>query len=203
MVIGDESTDGKGTVQSLLDLGSQIFRIPNPPNLGALKITMQQFYRPNGDSTQKRGVLPDVVLPSVTNVIGLGESDLDYAIDFDQVPTARFKDYNMVGADVLNVLKNRSAARIGGSEEFGKEVARIERYKRLKDEKSIPLNEDKYFARRDAERDAEDEEEKQFEDQQGNGEREVFADDFYNREVIEITLDYLKELPNDKVASVD
>ena len=60
LVVGDDSTHGKGTVQSLLDLGSQLFRVPDPPNLGALKITMQQFYRPNGDSTQKRGVLADV-----------------------------------------------------------------------------------------------------------------------------------------------
>ena len=56
LIVGDQSTHGKGTVQSLLDLGPRLFRIPNPPNLGALKITMQQFYRPNGDSTQKRGV---------------------------------------------------------------------------------------------------------------------------------------------------
>ncbi|MCA9164966.1 MAG: PDZ domain-containing protein, partial [Planctomycetales bacterium] len=67
IVVGDESTHGKGTVQSLLDLGSQVFGLRSAPNLGALKITMQQFYRPNGDSTQKRGVLADVVLPSLTN----------------------------------------------------------------------------------------------------------------------------------------
>src|SRR5690606_34912583 len=78
LIVGDESTHGKGTVQSLLDLGDQLFKIPNPPNLGALKITMQQFYRPNGDSTQKRGVLADVVLPSLTNHMeGISEADLD------------------------------------------------------------------------------------------------------------------------------
>jgi carboxyl-terminal processing protease len=202
LVIGDESTHGKGTVQSLLDLGSQIFRaLPNPPNLGALKITMQQFYRPNGDSTQKRGVLPDVVLPSITNEIGLGEGDLDYAIDFDRVERADFEGYNMVGADVLNALKVRSASRIETSDDFAKEANRIETYRRWKDEKSIPLNEEKYFARREAEKDAQDEEEKHFEEQQG-GEREIFADGFYNREIVDITLDYLKELANNKVARV-
>ena len=50
-----------------MDLGKQLFRfIPHRPNLGALKITMQQFYRPDGDSTQKRGVLADIELPSLT-----------------------------------------------------------------------------------------------------------------------------------------
>ncbi|MCA9165389.1 MAG: S41 family peptidase, partial [Planctomycetales bacterium] len=50
LIVGDETTHGKGTVQSLVDLGRQLLRIP--VNLGALKITMQQFYRPSGDSTQ-------------------------------------------------------------------------------------------------------------------------------------------------------
>ena len=203
LIIGDESTHGKGTVQSLLDLGSQIFRShPNPPNLGALKITMQQFYRPNGDSTQKRGVIPDIVLPSLTNVIGMGEGDLDYAVDFDQIPTAEFTGYNMVGADALNRVRTRSTDRLQTTGDFSKELARIARYQRMKDEKTISLNEEKYRARREAERDAEKEEEKHFDDQQGNKDREIFADDFYNKEIVNITLDYLNELANNKVARV-
>ena len=203
LIIGDESTHGKGTVQSLLNLGSQIFRsLPDPPNLGALKITMQQFYRPNGDSTQKRGVIPDVVLPSLTNAIGMGEGDLDYAVDFDSIPMAQFTAYNMVGADALKRLRTDSTGRIKESDEFSKELTRIARYQRMKDEKTISLNEEKYRARREAERDAEDEEEKHFDEQQGNKEREIFADDFYNKEIVNIALDYLKELANNKVARV-
>lgn len=202
LIIGDESTHGKGTVQSLLDIGSLIFRVPNPPNLGALKITMQQFYRPNGDSTQKRGVLPDVVLPSITNEIGMGEGDLDYAVDFDRVPTAKFDRYKMVGGDSLERLRTRSKNRISESEEFKKEVARIERYRRLKAEKAVSLNEEKFLARRDAERDAEEEQEKHLEEQQGAGERQIFEDNFQNNEVVDITLDYLKELADNKVARV-
>jgi len=202
IVIGDESTHGKGTVQSLLDLGSQLFHIPNPPNYGALKITMQQFYRPNGDSTQQRGVLADVVLPSLTNHMGLGEADLDYAIDFDRVKPANFAAYNMVNPTVKARLVERSANRVKESKEFAKQVARINRYKIYKEEKTVPLHEEKYLARREAERDAEEEEEKQFEDQVGSDD-EVFADDFYNREIVEITLDYLSELAGNKVAHIN
>ena len=111
---------------------------------------MQQFYRPNGDSTQKRGVIPDVVLPSLTNVIGMGEGDLDYAVDFDNIATAEFKSYNMVGADALVRLRGHSTDRIKTAGEFSKELARIARYRRLKDEKTISLNEEKYLARREA-----------------------------------------------------
>ena len=203
LIIGDESTHGKGTVQSLLDLTSQFFGSnTNAPKLGALKITMQQFYRPNGDSTQKRGVIPDVILPSLTNVIGMGEGDLDYAVEFDHIPTAEFTGYNMVGGDVLTQIRTRSSDRIQTAGDFSKELTRIARYQRMKDENTISLNEEKLRARREAERDAEKEEEKHFEDQQGNKERDIFPDDFYNKEIVNITLDYLKELANNKVARV-
>ena len=201
LVVGDEATHGKGTVQSLLDLGSQLFRISNPPNLGALKITMQQFYRPNGDSTQKRGVLPDIVLPSRTN-LRLGESELDYAIDFDKVDPAPFATYNLVAANTITEIRARSDARVQQSAEFAKELERIKRYQKYKDEKAIPLNEEEFLARRDVEKEAEEEEEKLFEEQSGEKE-EVFQDDFYNREVVDITLDYLKALWNSKLASVN
>jgi len=199
LIVGDEATHGKGTVQSLLDLGDQLFRIANPPNLGALKITMQQFYRPNGDSTQKRGVIPDVTLPSLTNHIGMGEADLDHAIDFDSIKPGRFTSLNMVTPDAVARLKERSLERINKSEEFGKQIKRIERYKKYKEEKTISLNEKKFLARRESDRDAEKEEEKQF-DESSEKVDEVFADDFYNKEVTEITLDYLRELADNRVA---
>jgi len=202
LIIGDEATHGKGTVQSLLDLGSQLYRVENPPKLGALKITMQQFYRPNGDSTQKRGILPDIVLPSLSNHIGLGEADLDYAIEFDRVPAARFDTYNMVGADTIAQLKTHSKQRVQKSDEFGNVAKTIDRYKTYKEEKSIPLNEKRYLARRQAERDVEKAEEQQFDDQT-NANDVVFADDFYNKEVIAISLEYLKELANNKVAQTN
>ena len=69
-------------MQSLLDLGQQLFGVPNAPAMGALKITMQQFYRPDGDSTQRRGVLADVELPSITTYLerGRGRSRLCPAV---------------------------------------------------------------------------------------------------------------------------
>ncbi len=202
LVVGDESTHGKGTVQSLLDLGSTMFPIPNPPSLGALKITMQQFYRPNGDSTQKRGVLPDIVLPSLTNLMGMGEADLDYALDFDRISHARINTYNLVQRDLVERLKVQSKGRVQSSEEFAEELARIDRYKRYRDEKAIPLNEAKYMARRQAEQDAEEEEEKHLDGQSGSDE-EIFADDFYNREVLAIALDYYVELAKGGLASLN
>lgn len=202
LVIGDESTHGKGTVQSLLEVGRELFPIPNPPSYGALKITMQKFYRPNGDSTQKRGVEPDLVLPSLANSVGMGEKDLDYALEFDRIKPAQFESVNMVRSDFLGHLKQLSEARISQSEEFAKLFKDIQRYKDIKDAKTIPLNEQKYLARRDSERDAEKEEEKHLEDNPMNKDV-VFHDDFYEKEVINVTLDYLAELRKYNIARLN
>lgn len=199
LIVGDESTHGKGTVQSLLDLGNQLFRaIPNPPNLGALKITMQQFYRPNGDSTQKRGVLADVVLPSLTNHMDVSEADLDFALAFDQVPAARFKRVDLVNKDTVEELKKNSAERRAASEDFQKLLKNIDRYIEQKAKKRITLNEEKYFAQR-AELDAEREEEKQFEEVDG-GSKDIVKKDYYFKEILAITLDYTRMLKDSKLA---
>ncbi|NBT14239.1 MAG: tail-specific protease, partial [Planctomycetia bacterium] len=140
LVIGDKATHGKGTVQSLLDLGRQLFqRLPNAPSLGAIKITMQQFYRPGGLSTQLEGVKSDVELPSLTTHLPVGEGDLHHAIAFDKVPAATFKASGRVSDDMLRTLRDRSAARVKESGEFAKVEKDIAQYEKRKKEKTISL----------------------------------------------------------------
>lgn len=199
LVVGDSSTHGKGTVQTLLNLGEQLFHIPDPPNLGALKITMQQFYRPNGDSTQKRGVVSDLVLPSITDYLeDISESDLDYAIDFDRVDAANYDKVNKVNAEILGKVRIASQNRIKKNEDFAKEKKDIERYKQQKDRAAVPLNEKKFFADR-AELDAEKEEEKQFEEKDNSD--VVVERDYYFEEILSVTRDYLAALNGKTVAS--
>lgn len=200
IIVGDESTHGKGTVQSLLDLGERLFRIDDPPNLGALKITMQQFYRPNGDSTQKRGVLADVVLPSVSNYMDVGEADLDFAVDFDRVSAARYDRANMVSSDLVKALREHSASRRQGSTDWDKLMKNIERYREQKAKKTVTLNEEKFFALR-ADLDADKEDEKVF-DEQANPDDEVIKRDFYVNEVLSISAEYARALEANKVARV-
>ncbi|MFM7844493.1 MAG: carboxy terminal-processing peptidase [Planctomycetota bacterium] len=204
IIVGDDATHGKGTVQSMLNLGDQLFRNPaQPRNLGALKITMQQFYRPNGDSTQRRGVLADIAMPSITNHMDVGESDLDYALAFDKVAPARYARVEMVNGDLIGRLRTASQQRIEKSDDFAKLSKRIDRYRDFKSRKSQSVNEDEFFAdRRDL--NAEKEEEKQFEQQaNGKGKDEVVKRDFYFNEVLAIAQDYLKELKAQKVAKAN
>jgi carboxyl-terminal processing protease len=201
LVIGDSATHGKGTVQTMVELGQQMFRIANPPDLGALKLTVQQFYRPSGDSTQQRGVLADLTLPSITDHMDVAESDLDYPVPFDKVPATQFDKFDAVSPNMIGTLKELTAGRMKKSEDFQELQRDIERYVEQKTKKEVPLSETKFMARR-AELDADKEEEKTFEHQaNGDGDDKVFKRNYYNNEVLNITLDYLRLLGKDKVAA--
>jgi carboxyl-terminal processing protease len=191
LIVGDKTSHGKGTVQSLLDVSRPFFGgIANAPSYGALKITIQQFYRPNGDSTQNRGVVSDIELPSLTTHLDVGESDLDYALKFDQVPAASYTKVNMVDKGTVDELRNRSGSRVHESADFQKAEKRIARYMDQKDRKTVPLMESKYNAER-AELNTEREEEDEFK-KLDDPNRPVVNRDYYFNEAIAITVDYLQ-----------
>ena len=176
-------------MQTLMDLNEVFFRMRNAPNqYGALKITRSQFYRPNGDSTQKRGVLSDLVIPSVTDKMPVGESDLEYPVEFDRIGAANYRGYGQVTQEILQTLQSLSASRIQQSEKFSKRVKRIEEYVRQKDLKTVSLNEEEFLAR-SRELRAEKEDEKIVEDQI-SGNKEIKRD-FYLDEVLQIADDYM------------
>jgi carboxyl-terminal processing protease len=140
LVVGDTSTYGKGTVQTVIDLGDQFGGVP-PAKLGALKLTIQQFYRVNGDSTQARGVLSDVVLPTLTEHLGGGEKDQDYALAFDKVKPIDHENLSLVAPELKTLLQKRSAERVKASDDFTKLAKDIESFKERKARKKVSLNE--------------------------------------------------------------
>ncbi|MEX0978039.1 MAG: carboxy terminal-processing peptidase [Pirellulales bacterium] len=202
IIVGDTATHGKGTVQSLLDLSQRMFRgVANAPQLGALKITMQQFYRPDGDSTQSRGVLADVTLPSITSHLDVGESSLDYAMKFDHVDPADYTKYNLVDNRMLQELRKHSQQRLQNSEDFKKVARDIERFNAQKEKKRISLNKEKFIADK-GEMTAEKQEEKEFEEL-NDPNRPVVKRDFYFNEVLDITTDYAGLLGSTQAAAVE
>ncbi|MGB9687990.1 carboxy terminal-processing peptidase [Thermogutta sp.] len=192
LIVGDHSTHGKGTVQSLIDLGQELFRLPNAPKLGALKLTIQQFYRPDGDSTQNRGVLADIELPSLTNHLeGISESDLDYALPFDRIQPAKYQVYSDVNSAVVDFLKKRSEERVNNSPDFQKVKQDIERYLAQREKKTVPLQEEKFMAQV-KELNADKEEEKRLR-ALDEGSEEGIKRDYYLEEVFQIMTDYLQQ----------
>jgi carboxyl-terminal processing protease len=196
IVVGDKATHGKGTVQELEELGRIVSQL-NPPNYGALKMTIQQFYRPGGDSTQNRGVVSDIELPSQTTHWEIGESDLDYALKFDSVLPLPHENYPLARPSIIQELRKRSAERIAKNDYFAKERQRIERYLERKEE-PITLNKEKFLAER-KELDTEKQQEEMFDDLQTNN-APVFPANPYNDEVVAIALDYLELLGDSRLA---
>ena len=86
-IIGGAHTHGKGTVQAMMDLNRNLplFQLQRYEDLGALKLTIQKFYRVNGGSTQYKGVEPDLVVPSMFDYLETGEKYMDYSLPWDQV----------------------------------------------------------------------------------------------------------------------
>jgi carboxyl-terminal processing protease len=198
IVIGDHATHGKGTVQQLYPLGKTM--LPSQqPNYGALKLTIQKFYRPGGDSTQNRGVVSDIELPSPTTHWDVGESDLEYALKFDRVAPLQHDNYRFAGAQLIHELRRRSDARRAGSEFFAKQQQRIERYLQRKEETTVTLNKERFLAELE-ELNTEKEQEDLFGDLQAN-DRPVFRSEPYNNEVVAIALDYLELLGDSRLAA--
>ncbi len=140
--MGDRTTHGKGTVQSVMNVGKSAFDFLNPgPEQGALKLTIQQFYRVNGDSTQNLGVPSDVTLPSLLDNMDLGESYLDNAMPFDRVAAAPMTPYKAVAPEIVSALRDRSRKRVAAQPEFQKIETEIAKFLDRKARKSVSLNE--------------------------------------------------------------
>jgi carboxyl-terminal processing protease len=190
LIVGDHATHGKGTVQSLMELGPTLFRVPNAKKLGALKITMQQFYRPHGESTQKRGVLADVELPWISSHLDVGESDLEYPVEFDQVAPQPFQKSNYVDKNIAARLQSLSDQRRQASDDFKKVMKNIDRYLAQKDKKTVTLDEAKFMAER-ADLNADKEEQKEIEELNDRSQPGIKLT-YYLKEVLAIAVDYLQ-----------
>jgi carboxyl-terminal processing protease len=190
LIVGDSATHGKGTVQAVIDLGEQL-RKPRPGKLGALRLTMQQFYRVNGDGTQNRGVLSDIVLPSLSEYLSTPEKDMEYALPFDKVKAVDHQAVGMVPADLKTLWKTRSAERVQASKDFAKLAKDIERVKSLRDRKQVPLSEAELKAQMSKE-EAEDLDPEKSPEPKGDNTVYKFPRNFTSTEILNIMEDVLQ-----------
>jgi carboxyl-terminal processing protease len=143
VIVGDHNTFGKGTVQTILDLGRFTSLLGSrSQDDGALKLTIQKFYRVAGGSTQLHGVESDIVLPSLTDQPEFGEGALKNCLPYDEVAAARYTKWSDTHSLFIDQLKRRSADRVQNMTEFHyvmEDVARLQQ--KIKDNR-ISLNED-------------------------------------------------------------
>ena len=190
ILAGDTTTFGKGTVQNIFQL---------PEGYGALKVTIAQFYRVSGWSTQNRGVETSLVLPSLYNARDIGESTLDNALPWRSIDQVSYRVSGNL-KKVLPKLKQLSENRIANSEFFQKVKEDVQEYlttiKPLKYTSILKMQEDDL--RRKTQRDQELESASENADEDDSDDTEIEEEkkeiqlDEYMKESLEILSDYIK-----------
>jgi carboxyl-terminal processing protease len=144
LIVGDKNTFGKGTVQTILEIGRFTSLLGSRSQEdGALKLTIQKFYRVAGGSTQLHGVASDIVLPSLSDLPEYGEGALKNCLPYDEVPRARFTKWSDSNHQLfVDELKRRSETRVEANPEFRYVMEDMERLRKRLDENRISLNED-------------------------------------------------------------
>lgn len=111
VIVGSPATYGKGTVQRILELDDLVNRTYSEfKPFGALRITVQKFYRINGGATQLKGVVPDIILPDVYGALDLGEKELDHVMPWDEIKPAAFNKWPLPVEnlpELIQLSKNR------------------------------------------------------------------------------------------------
>ena len=194
IVVGDSRTHGKGSVQAVQPLSRQALLggLNNPPEYGTLRLTIQQYYLPAGTSPQVNGVAADVVIPSLTDHIkDICESDLDYHLPYDEVPSSNYPDFGYVTPEIIKQLQAGSERRVADNTDFQRINKNIQTFIEMKDRPSIPLNEEAYNADR-ARFDADKEEQDKLEKIVNSSSK--IKRDYYLDEVMNIAIDYVQAL---------
>jgi carboxyl-terminal processing protease len=143
VIIGDKNTFGKGTVQTILPIGRFASLLGSHSDEdGALKLTIQKFYRVAGGSTQLHGVTSDIVLPSLSDLPEFGEGALKNALAYDEVTKAKYTKWSDNHSLFIDQLRRRSEERVKGDPEFHYVMEDMNRLRHKIDENRISLNED-------------------------------------------------------------
>lgn len=150
VIVGDSKTFGKGTVQQLLELNRIVPLLAKEPRAGAVKLTIQKFYRVAGGSTQLRGVESDILLPSTSDQPEIGEDGLKDPLPYD---TIRALDINKWPKPLyLEELKRRAGKRVENNPEFAYVLEDLKKVRKYLDENKLSINESVRLAELDADK---------------------------------------------------
>ena len=144
IIVGDSSTHGKGTVQSLLQMNLPFNFMKSSKKGSAAKITIQKYYLPSGESTQILGVKSDIPIPSVNDLLPIGESDLEKnALEWDSIASVNHRrpDHEFLyDNERVEKLLELSMSRQKDGPEFKYINDNIDLYIKKKDNKEAPLD---------------------------------------------------------------
>lgn len=152
LIVGEQSF-GKGTVQQLVNLdqfllsprvasrkGAGTNGMEEEERYGQLKLTTEKFYRITGNSTQRRGVIPDITFPSPWSSEDSGESSRSSALPYDEISSSQFKTQNIITNNLLAKISGGFQKRLLEDEEMKSLLQEIELYKKQMEIKEYSLN---------------------------------------------------------------
>lgn len=139
VIVGSNSTFGKGTVQRFIDLDRTLRGFDNIKPLGQVKLTTQKFYRINGGSTQLRGVTPDIILPDSYAFIETGEKEQEYPLPWTEIAAVEYNQ-DVLELAHMDKIRSRSNARVAEDGTFSKIRSNAARLKKGRDMTSYPLS---------------------------------------------------------------
>ena len=141
VIIGSSSSYGKGTVQRSIPFGRPLDLFTGRTEFGAIKLTLQKFYRINGGSTQLKGVTPDIVLPDEYEYLKFREKDNDNAMPYDEIEKANYSKWP--AQYDINAIKAKSEQRIKNNTNFNL-INKNAMWLSTQNDKTYSLNIDKY-----------------------------------------------------------
>jgi len=147
VIVGESASFGKGTVQTIMPVARYMPFFSDKERAGALKVTIQKFYRIAGGSTQLRGVIPDIITPSVRDALDIGEEALEHPLGYDEIEPRPFTVVNKTLP--IDEMRGRFQSRIKESPEFAYIIEDTKRLKGRIDENTVSLNKELRLAERE------------------------------------------------------
>ena len=154
VIVGDSRTFGKGTVLTVQPLDSFYKWLGSGKKCGTLTYEIAMFYRPGGSSVQQLGIAPDIVLPSITEEMEVGEMFMDNHLPWNSITPAEPQRQDPGYSQLLAGLREASSKRVAQSKEYAAFVNIIKIFRRYRNRKEVSLNEEKRWQEYQAERKA-------------------------------------------------
>ena len=144
VIVGGEYSHGKGTVQTIVELNQGPFKKAFDGKLGALKITIQKFYRITGGSTQYKGITPDIILPDPLGYLENREQDTDHSLPWGKIDALKYSSWSP--SYDISTLKEKSAQRVAKSDNFQKITNSVKYLINKRESTDVSLNKDEVIA---------------------------------------------------------
>ena len=189
VLVGDSRTFGKGTVLTVEDLSSHMRMTGKSVPAGSATFEIAMFFRAAGSSVQQLGIASDIVLPSLSQEMKVGEMFLDNHLPWSEIAPTEVGYFDTDFEEHVQTLRGLSQKRIAGNRDYIKHKRLITNYCRYRDRKTLSLNEEKRFKDYQAEAEIEKEAER-LAAQEDEGEKHVGSSDVVLSEAAGIAADY-------------